>query len=272
MNKIGELLCILQTEMPEATAWGWFHLMWVALIVISLIVLYKLKGKYSEKQLKTVVGIYGIVALILEVAKQLIWTFDYNSVTNTFTADYQWYAFPFQLCTTPIFACILALFMKRTKLRLALLAYMAFVTILGSFMTVIIPDDCLVDTILINIHTMWLHCGSLVVSIYLLMSGAVEINRQNLKNGIGIFIVFVILAQVLNIGVYNSGILGDETFNMFYISPYFISSLPVFDTIQQSVPYPVYLALYVITLSLGACIVYMIAKTIANLVNKKSKV
>lgn len=272
MEKIGKLINILQAEMPEATAWGWFHLMWVALIVISLIVLYKLKDKYSEKQLKTVVGIYGIVALILEVIKQLIWTFDYDAVTNTFTADFQWYAFPFQLCTTPIFASILALFMKRTKLRMSLLAYMAFVTILGSFMTVIIPDDCLVEMITINIHTMWLHCGSLVVSIYLLMSGAVEINKQNLKSAIKVFIVFVILAQILNIGVYNSGILGDETFNMFYISPYFISSLPVFDVIQENVPYPIYLAIYIVALSLGACIVYMIAKIISKIISKEEKI
>lgn len=272
MNKMGELLCLLQTEMPEATAWGWFHLMWVALIIVSIFVLYKLKYKYSEKQLKIVVGTYGIVALILEITKQLIWTFDYNAVTNTFSADFQWYAFPFQLCTTPIFASILALFMKRTKVRLSLLSYMAFVTILGSFMTVIIPDDCLVETILINVHTMWLHCGSLVVSIYLLMSSAVEINKQNFKLAIGVFIVFVILAQILNIGVYNSGILGDETFNMFYISPYFISSLPVFDMIQQNVPYPVYLALYVVALSLGAGIVYIIAKIISKIVNKENRV
>ena len=193
-------------------------------------------------------------------------------MTNTFSADFQWYAFPFQLCTTPIFASILALFMKRTKVRLSLLSYMAFVTILGSFMTVIIPDDCLVETILINVHTMWLHCGSLVVSIYLLMSSAVEINKQNFKLAIGVFIVFVILAQILNIGVYNSGILGDETFNMFYISPYFISSLPVFDMIQQNVPYPVYLALYVVALSLGAGIVYIIAKIISKIVNKENRV
>lgn len=272
MEKLGELLCLLQTEMPEAKAWGWFHLMWVALIVVLIFILYKLKDKYGEKQLKWVIGTYGIVALILEITKQLIWTFDYNAVTNTFTADFQWYAFPFQLCTTPIFVCVLALFMKRTKIRLSLLSYMAFVTILGSFMTVIIPDDCLVETILINIHTMWLHCGSLVVSIYLLMSGAVKINKQNFKLAIGVFIVFVVLAQILNIGVYNSGILGDETFNMFYISPYFISSLPVFDVIQQSVPYPLYLALYVFALSLGAGIVYIIAKIISKIVNKENRV
>lgn len=272
MEKLGEMLCLLQTEMPEAKAWGWFHLMWVALIVVLIFILYKLKDKYGEKQLKWVIGTYGIVALILEITKQLIWTFDYNAVTNTFTADFQWYAFPFQLCTTPIFVCVLALFMKRTKIRLSLLSYMAFVTILGSFMTVIIPDDCLVETILINIHTMWLHCGSLVVSIYLLMSGAVKINKQNFKLAIGVFIVFVVLAQILNIGVYNSGILGDETFNMFYISPYFISSLPVFDVIQQSVPYPLYLALYVVALSLGAGIVYIIAKIISKIVNKENRV
>lgn len=272
MDKLGELLCVLQTKMEEPTAWGWFHLLWIALIIISLIILYKLKDKYSEKQLKIVLGIYGITALILEIMKQLIWTFNYDPVTKLFTVDFQWYAFPFQLCTTPMIASVLALFMKRTKTRMALLSYMAFLTIIASFMVVIIPNDCFTEMIAINIHTMWLHCGSLVVSIYLLMSGAVELNKHNLKGAIGIFIAFVLIAQVMNLSVYNSGILNGETFNMFYISPYFESSLPVFDTIQKSVSYPIYLAIYIIALSLGACIIYVIAKIISKITHKEEKI
>ena len=60
----------------------------------------------------------------------------------------------------------------------------------------------------------------------------------------------------MNIIVYNSGILKDESFNMFYISPYFTSTLPVFDIIQESVPYPLYLITYLCVLITGALIIY----------------
>ena len=121
---------------------------------------------------------------------------------------------------------------------------MAFITILGSIATIIIPDSCFVSDILINMHTMWLHCGSLVVSVYLLMTGEVKLNIKNLANAILVFFMFVGMAELLNILVYNSGILKGETFNMFYISPYFISTLPIFDIIQENVPYLLYLITY----------------------------
>ena len=63
---------------------------------------------------------------------------------------------------------------------------MAYVTILGSISTILLPDSCLVNDILVNIHTMWLHLGSFIVSIYLLMSGEVKIDIKHLKNGIKI--------------------------------------------------------------------------------------
>lgn len=270
MNVFEKILYMLQAEMQEPMAWGWFHLMWIGLSIIALIILFKFKNKYNDKQLKIVLGVYGITALILEVLKQIIWSFNYDPITNVVNWDYQWYAAPFQLCTTPIFVSVICLFLKNNKVRNALLSYMAFVTILGSFMTMLIPDDCLISDILINIHTMWLHCGSFVVSVYLMMNGAVELNKKNLKSAFLVFLVFVAIAQILNIGIYNSGVLNGETFNMFYISPYFISTLPVFDVIQQNVPYLLYLLIYIFALCAGATIVYYIAKLIKWIINKKS--
>ena len=107
MNLFEKFLYFLQGEMTEPTAFGWFHILWLVLVVITIFVLYKNKKYYSENQLKKVLGIYGIVALILELLKQLIWTFNYDSITNIVTWDYEWYAFPFQLCTTPIFVSII---------------------------------------------------------------------------------------------------------------------------------------------------------------------
>ena len=270
MNVFEKILCFLQLEMEEPKAFGWFHLTCLGIVAGLIILLALNKKKYSEKQLKIVLGIYGITALILETLKQISWSFNYDALAGTSTWNYQWYAFPFQLCTTPIFISLICLFLKKNKLRDYLLCYMAYVTILGSISTMLLPDDCLVSDILVNIHTMWLHLGSFVVSIYLLMSKNVEIKISSLRKAILVFIVFVLTANSMNILIYNSGILNGETFNMFYISPYFISSLPVFDVIQPNVPYIIYLLIYVCVLSLGAFIIYCISK-LATINLKKSK-
>ena len=268
MNLFENVLYILQVKMERPTPYGWFHLMWLFITIISIVILFKARKRYSEKQLKTVLGVYGIVALLLEVTKQLIWSFNYDVATNAVTWDYQWYAAPFQLCTTPIFASIICLFMRKNKVRNALLSYMSFITILGGLMTIIIPDSCFTEDILINVHTMWLHCGSFVVSAYLLISGAVELNKKSLKNAIMVFLIFVLIAEILNIGIYNSGILNGETFDMFYISPYFTTSLPVFSFVEAHVPFVIYLLTYITAISCGGGIVYYISSKIKHIKEK----
>lgn len=270
MNSLEKILYMLQIEMNEPEPYGWFHILWICFIIISLLVLFKLKKHYSDKQLKFVLGSYGIVALILEIIKQLIWSFNYDSASNLVTWDYQWYAAPFQLCTTPIFISLICIFLNNNKIREALLSYMAFVTIWGSIMTVILPADCLVSDVVINIHTMWLHCGSLVVSIYLLINGVIKVNKQNLKNAFVVFVIFVFIAELLNVCVYNMNILNGEEFNMFYISPYFVSGLPVFSVIQQNVPFIIYLLIYMIAIFIGSLIIYGISYGLQKLSKKKT--
>ena len=65
---------------------------------------------------------------------------------------------------------------------------------------------------------------------------------------------------MLNVIVYNTGVLNGETFNMFYISPYFESSLPVFEKIYTLVPYSLFLIIYVVALSIGSYIIYFGAR------------
>lgn len=268
MNSFEKLIYLLQGEMIEPALFGSFHLIWLVLTLIISIILYSIKKKYNEKQLKIVLGTYGIIALILEILKQLIWSFNYDTVTNIVTWDYQWYAFPFQLCTTPIYVSITCLFLKKGKVRDYLLSYMAYITILGSIATMIMPDSCLTTDILVNIHTMWLHFGSFVVSVYLLMTGEVKTNIEELKKAVIPFLILVTVANTMNIVIYNIGILGEETFNMFYISPYFISSLPVFDVIQNHVPYIVYLLTYIWALIIGGFLIHCIFYSIKYIYKK----
>lgn len=256
------ILNILQTEMERPKMYGWFHLLCLAIAFLTIIILSK-KKLYSEKNLKVILMVYGIVALILELLKQFSWAFTYENSHLVFA--YEWYAFPFQLCTTPIYVSIICLFLKKSKLRDHLLSYLAFITILGSITTAIYPDSCFVSDILVNVHTMYLHLGSLVLSLYLIISEEVKLTKDNLFGAIKVFIIFVFIALLLNVIIYNSNLLHGETFNMFYISPYFISILPIYNIIQENVPYFLYLLIYVISISFGGFIIYKIAKLIKML-------
>ena len=240
------ILEFLQFKTNVPIPYGIYHCSCILLVLLSIILLIKLKPKMNK-----VLFIYSSVAFLLELLKQFSWSFELSG--NNLIFDYQWYAFPFQLCTTPIYVCFLILMIKNDKIKTALTSYLAYITILGSITTMIYPTSCFVSDVLVNIHTMWLHGGSLVVSIYILST-----MKLNYKDSIYVFLVFIMIANLLNIIVYHLDILNGETFNMFYISPYFVSSLPIFDIVYMHVPYIFFLFFYIFVILLGSFIIYSI--------------
>lgn len=247
-----------ELRMDTPVTWGWFHLMWIGIIVLCVVITFLTKRYYNEKQLKWALGLYGIVTLILELIKQIMWAFNYDNGVVSWA--YSWYSAPFQLCTTPMFVSIIALFLKKGKFRDSLLSYLSFYIVVTSLMVLILPESCFTSQIIINVHTMYLHAMSLALALYLLINKEVEVNRKNLFNAFKVFISFVFIALFLDVIVYKSGILNGETFNMFYISPYFPCTLPFFELIYDKVSYPLFLLLYIMLIFLGSCFSYFILK------------
>ncbi len=264
MNGFERLIYALQFEMERPTSYGLFHLCWLFASLLLIVFLALRKERNHERSLKAILLLYGVGSLLLELTKQVIWSYHYDPSTGVGHWAYQWYAAPFQLCTTPIFTCLISAFLKKGKLRDCLLSYTAFVTILGSIATAFYPESCFVRTVLVDIHTMYLHFGSFVVSVYLLTSKEIDVSLVNLLRAWLVFLCFSAAALLMDLVVYHSGILHGETFNMFYISPYFISSLPVFDAIwtwaNTNHVYIVFLALYLIAICAGAGLVWMTAR------------
>jgi len=85
-----------------------------------------------------------------------------------------------------------------------------------------------------------------------------------------VFSALASVALIMNIAMYHiflaNGI--DETFNMFYISPYFNCTLPVLSDIYPKVPYPVFLIIYILGFALVSAIVYAIEKGVVTLCSK----
>lgn len=267
MDTFEKIVYALQATMVRPQPYGWFHLICMALTAAVIFFLAKNRRKAGEKQLNALLFIYAVPALILEIAKQVIWSYSFDAAAGVGYWDYQWYAAPFQLCTMPAYVCLIAALLKPGRKKAALLSFIAYYTIWGSIMVYFIPNSCFVETIEVNIHTMWLHCGSLVVSVYLLMAGAVKNELHSVMRGFFVFLSCTGAALVMDVAAKLSGVVGDDTFNMFYISPYFISELPVFDDIQMAVPYVVFLASYVVIFLLGGVAVFLSVKLLENVLS-----
>ena len=123
LNPFERFLLALQAEMVCPEPWGMFH--WISLCIVAgvIAVLYTRREKHSEEQLKLILGLYAVVTLALELGKQLAWSFNYDIATQIVTWDYQWYAAPFQLCTTPMYVCLACLFVNNRPLTAKLLKW-----------------------------------------------------------------------------------------------------------------------------------------------------
>lgn len=259
MNYFENILYNLSNlTMKTPVRFGWFHFMWIGIIILAIITSYLLRKKYNEKMLKWALFLYGSITFLLELLKQIMWSFNYDD--GIVTWSYTWYAAPFQLCTTPLFISLVTLFLKKCKFRDALLSYLVFFITITSLMVIILPDSCFTSQILINVHTMYLHCMSFALSIFLIINREVEIKKENLFNAIKVFLTFVFIALALDIIVYNLDVLNGDTFNMFFISPYFPSTLPVFSLFYDKIPYILFLISYLLIVITGASIVYLVLK------------
>lgn len=252
--------------MAEPHSFGWFHLIWIGILILSTVLLCKfIKG--TDKNVFNVVLISTVSALILEVYKQTNYTFEV--VDGEIITNYQWYAFPFQFCSMPMYIGVLYCIFSKTKVRHYFAAFLATFSIFGGLVVYIYPEQVFITTVGINIQTMVYHGAMIVVGVWLLYTQYVELKSKTILKAIPVFAGCTITAVVLNEVMVATKIIGDETFNMFYISPHFEGTLPIFCEVQKIIPYPYNLFIYIAGFCLAAYLILLIAIICKKIFGKK---
>ena len=265
MNAFEKFLKILDGKMVEPLAYGWFHLMcWgIVILLTAFLCTFALKnrkeGKINDNFIRGVVLTYAILGIILEVYKQL--NFSFNSTTGEW--HYQWYAFPFQFCSTPMYVALIAGCLKKCEFQKYLYAYLGTFALFAGLCVMFYPGDVFTRTIGINIQTMVCHGGMVVMGIFLLISGGVDLKWKSILKAMAVFSGLVVIALIMNVIFNSTG--NTATFNMFYISPYLPCTLPILNIIYEKVPYVVFLLIYFIGFSLAGCLVFSVAMAIKGL-------
>ena len=266
-----KVLEFLDTSMVTPTSYGWFHILFFALSIVAGVVLcFVLKD--GQKYAPRVVLTAAVVVLLLEVYKMVNFGFG-DTYATKLDYSFQWYAFPFQFCSTPMYVGLAAGILGKGRIHDCLCAYLATYAVFAGLCVMIYPGDVFMDTVGINIQTMVCHGSMLTVGIYLFGSGYVRAEHKTILKALPVFCGMVAIAMGLNEWAYRSGLLEQHDFNMFYFSPYQPAHLPVYSDVQNAlgVDNPLSFVIYIIGFTLAAYVVLLIAMGIRALLTPAHK-
>ncbi len=261
MRTFQRILEIMDRQMNTPSLFGWFHLVSLALTALLTFALCYRHKKDSPRRVRAVVSGTALLVLLLEIYKQINYSFSY---TGAITFDYQWYAFPYQFCSTPMYAGILAGLLPEGRVRRGLYSFLATFAVFAGAAVMIYPGEVFVGTIGINIQAMICHGSMICVGVYLFYTGAVPLEHRTILRGAAVFICGVAIAVLLNEIAYAAGLLETQTFNMFFISRHCEPFLPVYSTVQRVLPYPWSLLLYILGFTAAAYLILLLAMAIGK--------
>ena len=111
-----------------------------------------------------------------------------------------------------------------------------------------------------------------VIGIYLLYTQHVKLTHKTIFKAMAVFATCITIAIIMNEVAYFTGLLENHNFNMFYISPHLAGSLPVYSLVQQVIPFPFCLILYIAVFSLVAYLILLAGIGIKKLADNREKV
>ena len=264
MTLLNTILSFLNGEMNtpvpyQSLGQSWFHYMALVLVTIATIIAVTRLKNASDVKLRRFLLVFAGLLIAFEIYKQLI--FSYQAGWN-----YQWYAFPFQFCSTPMYVALFAGLTKNKKIQQALINFLGTYGLFAGLAVMLYPNDVFIGTIGINIQTMVHHGAMMVVGIALL-ANQVKLTSKSIFSAIAVFSILVTMAIVMNF-IHNTWI-ADGTFNMFFINPLYNNHIPVLTLIEPLVSHFLFVIIYIVGFALVAYLMLLIGIGIKALNFKK---
>ncbi|MBO4429336.1 MAG: YwaF family protein [Clostridia bacterium] len=248
--------------------YGWFFFLWIGIMVIECILLLPIAARRNKKTTDRVVLTYGLVMLAAEIYKQIFFTVE--------TGEYPWNLFPWQFCSVPMFAAVVAPLLREGRVKDAIYKFLSFFGLIAGVMTIIIPEGFYWDYITISCHSFFWHTSIVVLGLYLIIANDYAKTIKNFFRewlaAAAVYMTTVCIALLLDeIWQFflRDALSTELTFNMFYISPFYNSSLPVFRDVQPLIPYPVFLLFYIVSFCIGAAAMWFAAFGIGKIFGKR---
>lgn len=270
MGNIISAIRLFYSSIPTPELFGAYHISSIILTFVVAYIVCRFYKKGDTDRVLIFVFATSMIVVAFEVYKQISYSFSISEGRIVF--DYNWSKFPFQFCSLPMFVGFLTKVVKKGgKLQESFLAFLATYAIFGGASVLFYPATVFSESFGMNIQTMVCHGSMIVVGILLYYSGVVKAEWKTLLKALPVFFVTFAMAIAMNHIANAVGINEVGKFDMFYFSPYFDSSLPVYSALQPILPYPVCLLIYFVGFTFIASLILLVAIGFSQLSKRRNK-
>ena len=235
-------------QMTPPRAYGTFHLLFMLLGFSACVIAALAMRRVSARKYNRLVFAIGIFLVLSEFYKQLFYTFYLEG------GEYQWWIFPFQLCSIPMYACLVLPFLKKGKLRRAITGFLCTFNLLGGFLTFFEPSGISHPYWTLTLHAYLWHMLLVFLGFSLLARGEGCRSAAEFRLAVYTFLVLCAAAFCINLIFYAPS---GGTINMFFVGPA-DSTLIFCKDIAARFGWYVSTLLYVPAVCFGAYIVYLL--------------
>lgn|SRR5574344_2119562 len=254
------LMELTSATMEPIASYGLFHISYDLIgVLLSIFISYKLRNISIKKLNKIIFGI-GIFLLVTEIYKQLFYTFYIG------LGSYQWWIFPFQLCSIPIYFCLMLPFIKNKKVYNTICMFLITYNLLGGFVSFIEPSGLIHEYISLTVHAFLWHMSLIFLGVLIACNKNINKDKKYFKSSIYLYIILSLIAFIINLIFYK---VSNGEINMFFVGPA-VSPIIVFKTIATKCGWFINDILYISVMTFGAYLIYLLItnKKINKLLNK----
>ena len=261
MEKIIKLEKVISKPTPpRQSPYDWFYFVCVAVMLALIALVVYMSIKDAKKTLAVCYIVSAALMWTGEIYKQFVLTFAKD------TPSYNWYYFPFQFCSVPLYTYVIAAILKKGKIYDAISAFNATFCLFAGLLVIIAPESVVGNTTCFGIvfQSLLHHILMVVTGVAALCAYAKNYDLILYRNSFFIFAITIVIAEILNFLL--PAVTGQKV-NMFFIGPYI--KLSFFAPFINAFPYPIFVLLYVLVFSEIAAGIAYSAYKISHHVKKR---
>lgn len=278
-------LKFLPSQNSADLTWSVFHIGSLVVMTIFLIILIAraLIDRQSSRRylggrvdaVDNTIFQLGLMMFGIEIFKQLVFLNLDDGLAN-----YQWYGFPLQFCSVPIFLYPLAPLVKNKRIKDALYSFIGIFTLVAGLSVMLVGGSVFTLNVAISIHTMLWHGTMVIVGSYVMVARRMGRSWRQYVDALFVLAILIVFVQVVNVSFHflSFRFPGLKTFDGFFINPWLSNqNMPVLSNIRIALQDSgmhvtfvgiIFSLLYLLPFSAGGLIIFGVAR----LVNKGIKV
>ena len=203
---ISRLLTLTAWSMTPPAVWSPFHLVFMLIgIPLAAFAAWKLRTRSEAFRLHLLFAC-GVFLAFSEVYKQLFLYYIENN------RHYDWWYFPFQLCSLPMYLCLLLPFVPHKYQRI-FCTFMYNYNLLGAVMVFVDPSGLMHPYWTLTLHGFIWHILLIFIGLLIAFSRMVLPTAKGFWQSTAVFAVGCVIATIINVTSHPYG-----NADMFYIT------------------------------------------------------